>query len=151
MMLKSNMTKSDFDSMSSSSSTSSYTIGLNGEKIYTSGSKQTSTQNNESKETVEEYEAPKLPDYEDPNQVYEDSNEESHTFKRLNGELDSEQSHVANEADDAADLGRYLRRDYSYDEDFDSDPLDELDPNQNTIDQISESDDSLDSFLTGLY
>ena len=55
-MLKSNMMKSDFDSMSSSSSTSSYTIGPNGEKTYISESKQTSNQNNEPKETVEEIE-----------------------------------------------------------------------------------------------
>lgn len=113
--MESNIIKNkDFDSKSSIS-TSSSMIGINGETTYTSESKQT-TQDNKPKDTVEEFKSPKMPDYESPNQVYEDSNEDSHTYKRLNGQLDSEQNHVSNEADNAVDLERYMRRDYSYNE-----------------------------------
>ena len=109
------MKSEDFDSMSSSSSTVTSVVGPNGQEVYRSESTKSSSQNNEYQEKIEEYQAPKLPDYEDPNQVYEDTNEESHTFKRLNGELDSEQNHVANQADNAADLERLIG-DYSYQE-----------------------------------
>lgn len=145
-MLRSNMMKIDFDSMTSSQSTMTM-IGPNGQETTIS---QTSEKNVEGQQRpekeVEEYKVEEYKPFE-VEQVYEDTNEKSHTYSKLNGELDSEQREAATAAKKALNMSEFdkLLNDFS--------TLDELDPNQDSIFDESgctenNGDDDIGMFIT---
>ena len=104
----------DFDMNSVSSSSTTSIMTPNGVQEITTKEETRSSEENKVDEPREEETKIEVKETDTPDKIYEDSTEESHTFKELTPELRSEQNQVAREAKKSMDLEKFIRSDFSY-------------------------------------